>query len=180
VGRWREIRAGTIALAIVFGMIDGCPLPDPDETPAWERGFVEPIRRVQGIAEWPVAWIKPMLRVSQQWAIYQAPGANCYRLWIEGADDGGQWRVLYRGADPDHDEDADVLESARVWGAWEPTDVLPLQYRGVCNWILGRALERHPELKVARLRLEKVELVPGGFEPSGQFVFTVARVRGRP
>ncbi len=178
--RWPQIRAGAIALAIVFGLIDGCPLPEPSDTPAWERGFVEPIRRVRAIAEWPVAWLKPTLRVAQQWAIYTAPAMNSYRLWIEGADERGAWRVLYRGADPEHDEDADVLESARVWGAWEPTDALPAQYKEVSNWILGRVLARHPELRVARMRLEKIELVAGGFESSGSFVFTVARVRGRP
>jgi hypothetical protein len=180
VRRWPQIRAGAIGLAIAFGMIDGCPLPEPNDTPAWERGFVEPIRSVQRIAEWPVAWIKPTLRVGQQWAVYQAPGANCYRLWIEGAEEGRAWRILYRGADPDHTEDADVLESSRVWGAWEPTDALPGQYKEIGNWILGRALARHPELRVTRMRLEKCALALGGFEPLGDFVFTIARVRGRP
>src|SRR5215211_3208697 len=42
VKRWPEIRAGMVALAIFFGLVDGCPLPPPEHTPAWEQNFVEP------------------------------------------------------------------------------------------------------------------------------------------
>jgi hypothetical protein len=180
VRRWPQIRAGAIAAAIAFGLIDGCPLPPTGEMPEWEQGIVEPIRSVQRVVEWPVAWIVPTLRVSQRWALYQAPGEHRFRLWIEGAQRDGTWRLLYRAVDPDHAEDADILESARVWGAWNPTDRPPPQYRTFCNWILARALERHPELLAARLRHEKIEIVPGGFESTGQFTFEIARVRGVP
>ena len=62
-----------IAVAIGFGLIDGCPLPTPGHVPAWELGIVEPIRRVRDVVETPVAWMRDVFYVSQQWSVYQAP-----------------------------------------------------------------------------------------------------------
>src|SRR5215510_4616306 len=89
---WPKVRAALIAFAIVLGLIDGCPLPEPEHTPEWERGFVEPLREAQS----PVTRLDRVFRVSQQWSVYQAPRATRYRMWIEvlGAD--GVWQLTYR------------------------------------------------------------------------------------
>jgi hypothetical protein len=167
-----------IAIAIGFGMVDGCPLPRPDATPEWEKGFVEPIRSVQHVVETPVAWIGAALRVSQQWALYQHPGADRWRIWIEGQTSDGAWHILYRAGDDDHDEDADVMESGRVWGAY--TDGTPPQYTAFCHWITSRMLERHPELAAVRVQLEPVKIRRGGFEPTGKFEHGFIHPRGLP
>jgi len=169
-----------IAAAMFFGLVNGCPLPTPNKTPLWERDFVEVVRSVQHVVQWPVAWISWRLRVSQQWAVYQAPGAMRYRIWIEGETVEGQWQLLYRAKDPDHTEDSDVIEAARVWGVYDPTDGPQPEYAGFCHWITSRALERHPELVAVRVRLETGSVSRAGFSPSGKFLYGYVHPRGTP
>ncbi len=177
---WRELRAGLIGLAIGFGLIDGCPLPTPDHTPAWERGFVEPIRGVRDAVETPVAWIRRVAAVTQQWSLYQAPVARRYRMWFEGLGPDQVWHALYVAGDPAHREDAAVIEHARVWGTWDPTDEPALEYRAFGRWITERALAAHPELLAARLRMEAIDIGHGGYTPTGLFTWPYVRIRGAP
>jgi hypothetical protein len=174
---WPQARAGLIAIVIVFGLVEGCPLPPPHDTPAWERGFVELVRSAQHVVMKPVAWIGPLWRISQQWALYQAPGAQRYRLSIEGRAPDGTWSLLYRAGDPDHAEDAAVIESARVSGTWNPAEHPSMQYGAWCTWIALRMFDRHPEATAVRVRQEKIELVPGGYTPTGTYAFEVTRER---
>ena len=178
--RWPEVRAGLIAIAIGFGLVDGCPLPEPENTPAWERGFVEPVRAVRDLVETPVAWIGRDLRVSQQWALYQHPAGTHYRMWIEGQGADGSWQLLYRAGDPDHAEDAAVLDSGRVWGAYSPTDRPPEQYPRFTRWITDRFAARHPELLTVRVRMEELAIHAGVATPTGKFVFAYVHPRMRP
>ena len=175
--RWAQVRAGLIAIAIAFGLVDGCPLPPRSETPEWERGFVEPLRDVQRVLEWPVAWIVPRLRISQRWALYQAPGTKRYRMTIEGETADQTWHVVYRAGDPEHAEDAEVIERARVVGAWDPTAAPPGQYALFAGWETARVLARHPEFAAARVRMENVELDHGEVIGSGDYVFPFVRTR---
>jgi hypothetical protein len=169
-----------IALAIFFGLVDGCPLPPPDKTPEWEKPFVEPIRDVQRVVLTPVAWVRPRLRVAQRWALYQAPRVDRYRLWVEGQDRRGSWRILYRAADAAHTDGAAVIDSPRVRGAYDPTDEIPYQYPIFARWLTQRVLDRHPELVGARVRLERVRLTQDGFEPTNVFVQPHVRLRDGP
>jgi len=165
---------------ILFGLVDGCPLPPPDKTPEWEKGFVEPVRHAKDVVMTPLAWLGPTLRISQRWALYQSPSVDRFRLWIEGQDANGRWRILFRASDPDHVEDAGVIDSPRVRGAWDPTSKPPGQYPLFARWMTARVLERHPDYVAARVRLEKVRLTKDGFEPTGEFVQPHMRVRGGP
>jgi hypothetical protein len=180
VVRWPELRAGLIALAIGFGLVNGCPLPPAKETPEWERGFVEPLRSVQQVLQRPVAWLEPALRISQRWALYQNPAGERSRLWIEGQSSDGAWHLYYRAADPDHHEDVRVLEPSRVWGIYEPNQGAPPGYTRFCHWITSRMLDRHPEAVAVRTRLEDILIVRGGFESTGRFQHECARKRGVP
>ena len=176
---WPQVRAGLIAIAIGFGMIDGCPLPTPGHVPAWERGFVEPIRVIRDFAETPVVWIRGRLAVTQQWSLYQAPTAKRYRMWIEGfGTPAYAWLPLYLAGDPDHAEDAAVIEHARVWGTWDPTDRPTGEYGSFVKWIGNRLFERHPELAAVRVRMEEIQIGQGAYEPTGKFFWTVERRRG--
>lgn len=177
--RWPEIRAGLILTAIGFGLVDGLPIPPPGE-PYQDmalHALVPPARAVQRVLEWPVAWIRPTLQITQRWALYQAPDRERYRMSIEGQLADETWQILYRAADPDHTEDAAAIEHARVWGAWDPLDRLPVQYTPFGAWISARVLDRHPELVAARMRMEKIVLFPGGYISTGQFGGTYQRVR---
>lgn len=174
------MRAGLILLAILFALVDGCPLPTPDNTPEWEKGFVEPIRDVQHVVLKPVGWIRTWLRVSQKWALYQRPTVERFRLWIEGQDAQGRWQILFRASDPDHTDDAAFVDIARVRGAYDPTEKPPGQYPLFARYITQRVLDRHPELVAARMRLEKVHLTTDGAVPSGQFIGQHVRLRNGP
>jgi hypothetical protein len=180
VKRWPEIRAATIAVAIFFGLVDGCPLPPPEYTPEWKRPIVEPIRRAQQVVLAPVAWVRPRLRITQRWALYQAPERDRYRLWIEGQDDRGRWHILFRASDAEHAEDEALLDYTRTRGAWDPTDKPPGQYPLFASWVTRYFLDKHPELVATRVRLEKVRVVDDGFEPTGQFVVPHVRDRTGP
>ncbi len=176
-GRWPQVRAGLIALAIFFGLVDGCPLPNKPRE--WQRGYVEPLRRAQRVALTPVVLIGEHLRIGQRWALYQAPGVDRYRLWIEGRDGAGEWHLLFRAGDDGHQEDADLIDYTRPRGAWDPIASIPHQYPLFAGWIITRMLARHPELEVVRVQLERVKLTRDGVVPSGTFVETRARNRGR-
>jgi hypothetical protein len=149
-GRWPQIRAGLVAIALVVALVDG-------------------VR--------PSAWLAEHLRVSEQFAIYQQPGGTHYRLWIDGQTSDGAWQLVFRAGDAEHAEDAALLESARVWGAYTPAGGGPPQYAVFCAWIGARVLAHHAEFLRVRMRLERVELDAGALIPSRQFEYT--SVRGR-
>ena len=171
------MRAGLIAAAMFFGLVDGCPLPTPDHVPAWERGFVEPVRSVQHVVEAPVAWMTRVVRVSQQWSLYQAPTAGRYRMWIEGQLPERTWQIVYRAGDADHTEDAAVIEHARVWGTWDPTDAPAAEYPAFAKWQLARVLAAHPDFVAARARMEKIAIGHGEVTATGEFEWTYLQVR---
>lgn len=165
-----------ILLAIFFALVDGCPLPD--KTPAWERGFVEPIRSAQQVVLAPVAWVRPTLRIAQRWALYQGPTEDGFRLWVEGQDRNAQWHVLFRAGDDDHQDDAALIDTSRPRGAWNATHVPPYQYGLFAKWMTARVLAQHPDFILARVRFEQVRTGPGGMVPTGQFAFPYLRGRG--
>jgi hypothetical protein len=178
--RWPQIRAGLIALAIVFGLIDGLPLPPPKYTPAWEAGFVDALRSMQRTLMWPVKRLTPLLRIGQRWALYQAPGTAPWRMWIEGRAVTGRWVILYRAGDPEHVEEADILDYGRIRGVWDVTGEVPSQFGAFADWITARLLDRHPELTGVRVRMEKVEITSDGVKPLGKFAYIHIRNRGGP
>ncbi len=166
-----------IALAIGLGLVEGCPLPPPEHTSEWKRGFVEPIRRAQQLVLTPVAWVSPTLRISQRWALYQAPSVDRYRLWVEGQDRSGRWQLLFRAADPEHDEDAELIDYTRPRGAWSPAQRPPAQYALFAPWMTQRVLDRHPDFIAARVQLEHVQLSTSGVRPTSRFVYPHIRPR---
>jgi hypothetical protein len=177
--KWPRLRAGLIAVAIGFGLIDGLPLPHVGFEAPWQHGYVGPVRAAQRVLEWPVAWIKPVLQIGQQWSLYQSPGGTQYRMWIEGRDARGAWQLVFRSGDPEHADDVSVITSARVHGAYQPAGGVAPQYRAFATWIAGRMLARHPELTAVRVQLEQIEIAHGAFASAGQFVWPVVLERAR-
>ncbi|MGE0870267.1 MAG: hypothetical protein AB7P03_17005 [Kofleriaceae bacterium] len=175
--RWRAIRAGLIALAITIAMIDGCPIPPPDETLAWQEWYATPIRRARNRLLRPFRWISRDLRLSQRWALFQSVTPDRFRLTVEGrlpvaGASSGEWsRVFYRAGDPALDDYEALLEYRRVRGAWNPSGKPPAQYLKFARWFAVKVLEDHPELDAARLRFERVRLSPGQVSGLGEFVF---------
>ena len=176
--RWPQLRAAMIALAIGFGLLDGLPLPD---RPApWEVSVVDGIRRVRSVVSWPVRWITPTFRVSQQWALYTAPETERWRMWLEVLGRDGRWELVYRSADPDHRDYANIVEAGRVRSVWDFSEHQPRQFDAFASWLMGRALDDHPDASRARLRMEKVHLSSDGVAPLGKFAYVHVRDRGQP
>jgi hypothetical protein len=155
--QWPQIRAGLIALAIAVGLFDG----------------------VQRTTAWPVHWIGERLRVTQRWALYQAPSTAKHRLVVEGRQADGKWRVLFRGGDPAHQEDRELLDYKRPRGAWARVSFMPQQYPLFASWVITRMLAKHPELPVIRVQLEVVTITADGVVPTGTFIETRVRNRDR-
>lgn len=175
---WPQLRAGLIALAIGFGMMDGCPLPSPDHTPAWEKSFVEPLRSGREVVLKPVAWFGDVFSVTQRFSLYQAPIAKRFRMWIETADSSGTFVLRFRAGDDAYTTDADVIEHARIWGAWDPTDHPPYEYKTWVSWLALRYFAREPGVVIVRVRMERIEIGHGEVTPTGAFAFTETRHRG--
>jgi hypothetical protein len=165
--RWPEIRAGIIAIALFFGAVEGCPVAKQGEIPS----FAEPIRDAQRVVLAPVEWIRMTFRVTQRWSLYQSPGTDRFRLWIDGQEPSGQWRILFRAADPVHDEDEALLDYTRPRGAWDPTSPrMPVQYALFARWVTHYMLAKHPDLIAARMRLERVTIAGDHVEFTNEFV----------
>jgi hypothetical protein len=177
VQRWPELRAGLVALALAFGLIDGCPLPRRGHVPSWEQGFVEPLRSVQHVALTPVRWAADHLHIFQRWALYQAPSRDRFRLVIEGRDRTAAWRPLFIAGDPAHQDDADLIDYTRPRGIFDPAPDVPSQYAAFADWMTARVLARHPELEAARVSLERVRISDAEVSALGEFVQPHARYR---
>ncbi len=175
--KWPEVRAGVLAVVIAFGLVEGCPLPVPGDTPAWERGFVEPIRTIQRVVLTPVAWLRPALRVTQRFALFQASDPDRVRFEVDGQDASHAWHLLYRSGDPEHDAYSGILDYRRIRGVLEPIEAPQPNYQPFCTWLAALIFADQPALAAVRFRFEQVHLEPGEVQSSGVFVYPVVKVR---
>jgi hypothetical protein len=176
---WPAIRAGLIALAIAFGLVDGCPVPTRKEAPEWAHGLADRAHEARRTLRRPVAWIGEELDVSQRWALFRGASRRRFRLYLEGKPETGDWQLLHRAGDGDHAAYEDLLAYRRVRGAYNPYGQRTRgQYRPFARWMLLRVLGDHPDFVMARLRMERIEIGEGGFTPTGQFTFEHQEHRG--
>ena len=176
--RWPEVRAGLIALAMLLGLVDGCPLPPAPFVRPWQAPIVDVVRPVQQAILTPFRWIPRYLRFSQRWALFQVAEHDGHRLEIQGRVRGGPWQLLFRAGDPDHRAYADILEQERVRGAWDPTDRTRYQYPAFARWLTSRILDDRPELQTVRLRFEKIDIDDGTVRGTGAYLYPFGRERG--
>ena len=176
--RWPQIRAGAIALVILLGLIEGCPLPN--QPLEWQRPIVDAIRPVQRTVLAPFDWIPQRMRFSQRWRLFPGSSPNRYRFEVEGRTAAG-WVQLYRAGDPEHDEYRELLEYRRVRGGWNPRSRGEVgQYRAFAKWFATRVLEDHPEIGTVRLQMERIRIEDGTVtDQGGEAAFQVIHQRGR-
>ena len=175
---WPQARAGLIALAIAVGLVEGCPLPPRQYASAWQLPIIDVVRPIQNVVLTPFRWITQVAYVSQRWSLFQVAPRNTFRLEVEGQR-GDAWELVYRAGDADHDEYDDLLLDDRVRGAWYATERAARQFGPFSAWFLGKVLADHPEYGAARLRFERVVLVPedGTIRGTGAFVMPMERRR---
>lgn len=178
--RWPWARAVLITAALCIGLLVGCPVPDRKVTPDWARGTVE---RGDAARRWllePVAWLGPELDILQRWALFRGASRRRFRLYLEGKTAGGEWQLLHRAGDPDHDEYGALLAYRRARGAYNPSGQNPrAQYRPFATWMIERMLDDHRELVGGRIRLERVLIGEGEYTPTGEFILPHQELRGR-
>jgi hypothetical protein len=176
--RWRDLRAGLIALAIVLALVEGCPIPPPHETLPWQQGYVSLIRPVQRAVMTPFAWIPRRLRFTQRFALFQAAEPDRFRLEIRGRTASGEERIVFRAGDDG--EYADLLTQRRVRGAWNPSDNPTSQYAAFTRWFANRVFDDHADIRIVTFRFARVHIEEGVPRDTGMTAFNVTIHRGRP
>jgi hypothetical protein len=179
--RWPVARATLIALAIVIGLLDGCPLPHPAKTPKWALGTVETLARIRTTLLAPVAFVGRDLDVSQRWALFRGASHLRWRLYVEGQTADLQWHLRFRAGDPEHTDYLEQLEYRRMRGTFNPSGQhMRGQYRQFAHWMAARVLADHPEYVAARTRFEQILIDGGSYTPTGEFSFENTRKRALP
>lgn len=173
--RWRDVRAGLIAVAILLALVEGCPIPPPHETLAWQKFYVEPVRRVQRAVMTPFAWIPKRLRFTQRFALFQAAEADRYRLEVIAHLSAGGERVVFRAGEDG--PDTDILVQRRVRGVWNPTDRTTSQWPRFVDWYAKRVLAANPDADYVMFRFARIHIAGGEPRDTGQTAFEA--VKGR-
>jgi hypothetical protein len=168
--RWPAARAALIALAIALGLVDGCPIPERKQVPEWAYGAVDRVDAARTAVRRPVAWIGRDLDVYQRWSLFRGASRRRFRLYVEGRTATGDWQLLHRAGDPEHADYEDLLAYRRVRGTYSPSgQSVRNQYHPFATWMTLRVLDDHPELAVARTRLERIVIGDGSYTPTGEF-----------
>lgn len=179
--RWPVARATLIALAMVIGLLDGCPVPPLSKTPKWARGTVETLARIRTRLLAPVEFIGRDLDINQRWALFRGASHKRWRLYIEGQTADGQWELRFRAGDPAHTDYLDQLQYRRMRGTFNPSGQrMRGQYPLFAAWMTARVLAEHPEYVAARTRFERIVIDGGSYEPTGEFSFEHTRKRVAP
>jgi hypothetical protein len=178
-------RAALITLAILVGLIDGCPIPRPKNVPESMQPAVKEWARKRRLVMTPFKPLGELLRLRQTWKLFPTAKREQHLMWVEGRKTGDPtWELLYRPNDPDHDLFSDRIEYRRLRGAWNPgSRGTRTGYGPFVEWLASQVFALRPDLDRLRVRMEKIELDPaaGGFDASGEFELEkVQRRRKKP
>jgi hypothetical protein len=181
---WPRVRALFVAVALIVGLIDGCPVPSDANLERWPTRLVpagRALRSTRAFLLQPFGWIGDGLGVHQRWSLFASADPNRFRIWIEARRGRKRWQLLYRAKDPDHAYRRDAIEYRRVRGAWNtykrgPTPGYPV----FVDWI-ARSIFSDPQLRFerVRVRMERVRVPPGSvdFATTGEFHHEMVRER---
>jgi len=167
-----------IGLALLIGLVDGCPLPPDRYVTPTQRPIVDIVRPTQQALLSPLKWVTRGIRFSQRWALMQAAPRERFRFTVEGRSPDGTWFVLFRANDPDHAAFADILETHHIWGVWNPTDRMMGQYNAFIKWFTGYALTARSDITAIRTKQEKVIIEDGKLRGTNEFTSVMTRERG--
>lgn len=182
--RWAPIRAGLIALAIVVGLLDGCPIPAPSERPTMERRLSPAaVEAVDAVDKVRVELLKPfrplgdLARVRQRWKLFAGASRKRWRMRIDARTaPTAEWQLVYRVLDEDHDFMAGALEYRRVRGAWNPHSTHGPRggYGPFVQWVARRVLASDPAWTEVRVQQERILIGPhGGYRGTGEMFYPV-------
>jgi hypothetical protein len=178
------VRAALVALAILVGLIDGCPIPNAKSVSPDLADTVKSWARTRRIVMTPFKPLGELLRLRQTWKLFPTAKIQQHRMWVEARKTGTKdtWELLYRPHDPDHGLYADRIEYRRLRGVWNPgTSGTRSGYGPFVEWLSGEIFEARPDLDRVRVRMEKIVIDPreGGFVPSGSFELEKSQGRAK-
>lgn len=178
--RWPHARAALIALAIVVGLLDGCPIPRGAERPVMERrvppavvDVIDAVDRVRTTLLRPFRPLADAAKLRQRWRLFSGANRSRYRMRVEARTGDGDWELVYRVLDDDHAFRADAIEQRHVRGAWNPHAIAGARpgYPAFARWIGGEVLAAFPRYTEVRVAQEKIAIrARGGYEPTGELV----------
>jgi hypothetical protein len=180
---WPNVRATLIGLAIVIGLVDGCPIPSAKQREQMSPGANAAIDRINDVRTAILKPLRPVRRltnVQQKWNLFRGAGRERHRMWIEAREGQGAWELLYRAQDEEHDFMAPQLDYRRLRGAWNPRGSSGPRgaYQSFATWIAGEIFDADPRFTEARVRMEIVRIGrSGGNTPTGEFEYSVTRRR---
>jgi hypothetical protein len=180
---WPNVRAALIGLAIMIGLVDGCPIPSAKQREQLSPGAnaaIDDVNEVRTAILKPLRPVRRLTNIQQKWNLFRGAGRQRHRMWIEAREGVGEWELLYRVHDDEHDFMADQLAYRRLRGAWNPRGTTGPRgaYPSFVTWIAGEIFDAEPRFTEARVRMEIVRIGPsGGNTPTGEFEFSVTRRR---
>jgi hypothetical protein len=170
---WPHARAGLVTLAIVVGLMDGCPIPPRKSAPDAIRPLVAAVGLGRKYGMKPFRPVGELFRLQQTWKLFPTARTSRHWMWIEARRRGATaWELLYRPNDPDHALWADRLAYRRIRGNWNPGNKdTRTGYGPFVEWVAGEIFAARPDVDVVRARMEKIEIDPraGGFDELGRF-----------
>lgn len=181
---WRRLRALLLTLALLVGLINGCPVPSDRNLERWPSVLVpsgRALRATQSVLLTPFSWIGEALGVGQRWSLFASANPNRFRLWIEARRGRGRWQLVYRAHDAAHAYRGEAIEYRRLRGAWNVHKRGPGPgYPAFVDWIAS-AIFADPDLRFdrVRVRMERLQVSPrsSAFAGSGEFQHELVRER---
>ena len=186
--RWRDLRAGLIGLAIVLGLVDGCPVPrnGREQRVADQRlgrsvsRVVARLERVRARVLEPIAPAAELFGLRQRWKLFAGAARRRFRMTIEVRGPGEPWRLVYRPHDEAHDTLAAQITYRRVRGAWNPHTTYGARggYAPFAGWIADELFARDPRLDAVRVQMERILIGPrGDYTPTGEVAYPIVLTR---
>lgn len=207
--RWPAIRAGLIAIAIALSVADGVPIPrasaDSMAQPAnrrelerWSKilgavgyeitpsalgerwiAFSASVASTHRTLMAPLAPFREATKTTQRWSLFPLADPAPYRMALDARCD-GEWILLYRPHDAEHDFMAADLEYRRLRGVWNPGSHGPRgAFSRFFDWLGARVLSARPECDTVRVRYEQLSIALPGEEPEEMPRWHFQEVRSR-
>jgi len=144
--RWSEI-LGSVGIEATPDEVADLALKTGRVIVKWRNAIVTPIR--------------PALRLTgtgQGWGLFTYPDTRPRRLIMRGRTANGDWQLLYRTLDTEHDWNAELWRHRRLRA---PTDTLSRKtrpggvYKNFVDYAAARAFEDFPELQAFQVSFER-------------------------
>ena len=186
---WRQLRAGLIALAILLGLIDGCPMPRNGTERKLARQRLGPdlagaVVRLEHVRDRILRPLRPatdLFALRQRWKLFAGAARKRYRMTIEVRNQGETtWRLIYQPHDDDHDFLGAQIGYRRVRGSWNPHTTYGARggYPIFAAWITDEVFARDPRAAEVRVQMDKIVIGPhGGYTVTGEQAFPLSLTR---